>query len=62
MSTARSNMPVCVPSRFALITGVFAMSCGAAQYIQARAHLPAELTTYVQELWAGGYYCRKQWA
>ena len=54
--------PVRAPSRFALITGDFAMSCGPAQHMQARAHLPAELTTYVQELRAAGYYCRKQWA
>ena len=59
---ALCTSPVCAPSRFALITGDFAMSCGPAQHMQARAHLPAELTTYVHELRAAGYYCRRQWA
>lgn len=43
---AYSNFPVCAPSRFALLTGVYASSCSPAQHMRANAHLPATLPTY----------------
>ncbi|MEI7774528.1 MAG: sulfatase-like hydrolase/transferase, partial [Verrucomicrobiota bacterium] len=36
--------PVCAPSRFALITGMFAVSCGPAEHMRASGKIPAWLT------------------
>lgn len=52
-----SNAPVCAPSRFAILTGLYAETCGAAQHMRANAHLPAFIKTYPEHLRAAGYYC-----
>lgn len=49
--------PVCAPSRFSLITGVYATSCGPAHQMRARAQVPPELDTYPALLREAGYYC-----
>jgi arylsulfatase A-like enzyme len=53
--------PVCAPSRFALITGVFATSCGPAHQMRAVAHRPPELRTYATLMREQGYYCTNNW-
>jgi arylsulfatase A-like enzyme len=54
---AYANFPVCAPSRFTMLTGVYASSCGPAQHMRALAHLPATLATYPDLMRRGGYYC-----
>ncbi|MCP3733529.1 sulfatase-like hydrolase/transferase [Sphingomonas sp. RP10(2022)] len=54
---AYSTGPVCAISRFAILTGMYAETCGPAQHMRARAHLPAELKTYPEYLREAGYYC-----
>ncbi|NBV86289.1 MAG: sulfatase, partial [Verrucomicrobia bacterium] len=48
--------PVCAPSRFALITGMFAVSCGPAEHMRASGKIPAWLTGFPSLLKADGYY------
>lgn len=52
-----SNAPVCAPSRFGILTGVYPESCAPANHMRARAHLPAELRTYPELMRAAGYFC-----
>ncbi|HBP5360518.1 MULTISPECIES: sulfatase-like hydrolase/transferase [Pseudomonas aeruginosa group] len=52
-----SNAPVCAPSRFGILTGVYAESCAPANHMRARARLPDVLKTYPQYLREAGYYC-----
>lgn len=54
---AYSNSPVCAPTRFSILTGLYAESCGPAHQMRATAHLPDFLRTYPEHLRAGGYYC-----
>lgn len=54
---AFSNAPVCAPSRFAIITGMYAESCGPAHHMRAQARLPAFLQGFPKYLRAAGYYC-----
>lgn len=54
---AYSNFPVCAPSRFTLLTGVYASSCSPAQHMRANAHLPATLPTYPDLMRRAGFYC-----
>lgn len=54
---AYSNAPVCAPTRFTILTGINSESCGPAQHMRAKAHLPETLRTYPELLRAGGYYC-----
>jgi arylsulfatase A-like enzyme len=50
--------PVCAPSRFAILTGRHAESCGPAQHMTAAtAHWPRELGTYPETMRRAGYYC-----
>ncbi|WBU63906.1 sulfatase-like hydrolase/transferase [Paracoccus aerodenitrificans] len=49
--------PVCAPSRFAILTGCHAESCGPAHHMTASAHWSAELLTCPEVLRAQGYYC-----
>lgn len=50
------TQPVCAPSRFSLITGMYAASCGPAQHMRARGHIPAWLQGFPALLREAGYY------
>lgn len=52
-----STAPVCAPSRFGILTGVYPESCGPAHHMRANAHLPAFIRTYPELMRAAGYYC-----
>lgn len=54
---AYANFPVCAPSRFTMLTGVYASTCAPAQHMRANAHLPATLATYPDLMRRAGYYC-----
>ncbi len=48
--------PVCAPSRFTLITGMHAASCGPAHHMRAQGRIPADLTGFPALLRSAGYY------
>ena len=48
--------PVCAPSRFTLITGMHAASCGPAHHMRAQGKIPADLTGFPALLRSAGYY------
>ena len=50
------TMPVCAPSRFTLISGMDAVSCGPAEHMRAQGKLPAWLKGFPAYLRAAGYY------
>ena len=50
------TMPVCAPSRFTLICGMDAVSCGPAEHMRAQGKLPAWLKGFPAYLRAAGYY------
>jgi arylsulfatase A-like enzyme len=53
-----SEAPVCAPSRFSIITGMHAESCGPAHHMRAQGRLPAGVTAGFPALLRGaGYYC-----
>lgn len=52
-----SNAPVCAPSRFGILTGVYPESCAPANHMRANAHFPKEFQTYPELLRAAGYFC-----
>jgi len=52
-----SNAPVCAPSRFGILTGVYPESCAPANQMRAVAKLPKEFRTYPELLRAAGYFC-----
>ncbi|MEG3168041.1 sulfatase-like hydrolase/transferase [Sphingomonas sp. LB3N6] len=52
-----SNAPVCAPSRFGILTGVYPESCAPANHMRAEAKLPAMLRTYPEYLRQSGYHC-----
>ncbi|MFC4311891.1 sulfatase-like hydrolase/transferase [Steroidobacter flavus] len=52
-----SNAPVCAPSRFTILTGMYSQTCAPANHMRAVAKLPAVLRTYPELLRAAGYYC-----
>ncbi|MGX7896993.1 sulfatase-like hydrolase/transferase [Tsuneonella sp. HG222] len=54
---AYANFPVCAPSRFTLLTGVYASSCSPAQHMRAVARLPQALDIYPALMRNAGYYC-----
>lgn len=56
-ANAFSNAPVCAPSRFGIITGMYAESCGPAHHMRAQGRLPAFLRGFPQHLRDAGYYC-----
>ncbi|MBM0104906.1 sulfatase-like hydrolase/transferase [Steroidobacter sp. S1-65] len=52
-----SNAPVCAPSRFTILTGMYSQTCAPANHMRAVAKLPAMLRTYPELLRSAGYYC-----
>jgi len=48
--------PVCAPSRFTLITGMYAAGCGPAQHMRAQGKIPAWLDGFPAWLRRAGYY------
>lgn len=57
-ANAFSNAPVCAPSRFGILTGVYPESCAPAhQMTSVAAHWPVALKTYPEYLRDAGYYC-----
>jgi arylsulfatase A-like enzyme len=54
---AFSQAPVCAPSRFTLITGIFASSCGPAEHMRAQGKIPPEIRGFPAYLRGAGYYC-----
>jgi arylsulfatase A-like enzyme len=52
-----SNAPVCAPSRFGILTGVYPESCAPANHMRADAHLPKDWRTYPELLRNVGYFC-----
>ncbi len=49
-------MPVCAPSRFTLISGMYPTTCGPAQNMRASGKIPAWLTGFPAYLRQAGYY------
>ncbi|WP_347304219.1 sulfatase-like hydrolase/transferase [Croceibacterium sp. TMG7-5b_MA50] len=54
---AYANAPVCAPSRFSILTGVHAESCGPAHHMRAVAEVSSDLRSYPEYLRSAGYYC-----
>ena len=52
-----SNAPVCAPSRFGILTGVYPESCAPANHMRANARLPKGWRTYPELLRNAGYHC-----
>lgn len=52
-----SNAPVCAPSRFGILTGVYPESCAPANHMRAKARLPEQFRTYPELMRAAGYFC-----
>lgn len=52
-----ANAPVCAPSRFTILTGLYSQACAPANHMRAEAKLPSILRTYPDLLRAAGYYC-----
>jgi arylsulfatase A-like enzyme len=54
---AFTTSPVCAPSRFALISGMYAQMCGPAHDMRADGALPANARPLPTHMRAAGYYC-----
>ncbi|AXB78018.1 sulfatase [Novosphingobium sp. P6W] len=54
---AFSNAPVCAPSRFGILTGVYPESCAPANQMRAVGKLPKAFKTYPELMRAAGYFC-----
>lgn len=54
---AVSSAPVCAPSRFSIITGMYATSCGPAHHMRASGNIPPGLRGFPAFLREAGYYC-----
>ena len=48
--------PVCAPSRFTLITGMYSVTCGPAEHMRAKGKIPAWLKGFPAHLRKAGYY------
>lgn len=54
---AFSNAPVCAPSRFGILTGMYPESCSPANQMRAVAHWPDSFQTYPELMRQAGYFC-----
>jgi arylsulfatase A-like enzyme len=54
---AFSTHPVCAPSRYGIITGMYAQSAAPAQHMRAEARLPHFVQGFPKYLRDAGYYC-----
>jgi hypothetical protein len=54
---AFTTAPVCAPSRFALVTGMYAQMCGPAHDMRANGPLPENTKPLPLHMRAAGYYC-----
>ena len=52
-----SNAPVCAPSRFGILTGIYPESCAPANQMRAVAKLPEGFRTYPELMREAGYFC-----
>lgn len=52
-----SNAPVCAPSRFSILTGVYPESCAPAHHMRAQARIASLFRTYPELLRDAGYFC-----
>ena len=52
-----SNAPVCAPSRFGILTGVYPESCAPANHMRSVAKFPKDFRTYPELMRAAGYFC-----
>ena len=52
-----SQAPVCAPSRFTIISGMYATSCGPAHHMRAKGNIPKGLLGFPAYLRQAGYYC-----
>jgi arylsulfatase A-like enzyme len=58
-----SNAPVCAPSRFGILTGVYPESCAPSNNMrcgigaESASHFPDRFMTYPEHMRAEGYYC-----
>jgi arylsulfatase A-like enzyme len=52
-----SNAPVCAPSRFGILTGIYPESCAPANQMRANAKLPDGFRTYPELMRQAGYFC-----
>jgi arylsulfatase A-like enzyme len=50
------TQPVCAPSRFTLISGMYAASCGPAEHMRAQGKIPEWLKGFPAYLRSAGYY------
>ena len=50
------TQPVCAPSRFGLISGMYPVTCGPAHQMRAQGHIPSWLKGFPAYLRAAGYY------
>ena len=48
--------PVCAPSRFTLITGIYSVTCGPAEHMRAQGKIPSWLKGFPAYLRKAGYY------
>jgi arylsulfatase A-like enzyme len=56
-ANAFSNSPVCAPTRFGIITGMYPESCGPAHHMRAQGRAPAFVSGFPKYLRDAGYYC-----
>jgi arylsulfatase A-like enzyme len=54
---AFATAPVCAPSRFAIITGMYAESSGPAHHMRASGKIPSFAHGFPEYLRSAGYYC-----